>query len=166
MLPPPDLTVAALVERDGQFLTIEEPVGGRLVLTQPGGHIEAGESPEQAARREVLEEAGCSVAIRDLIGAYLWFDADKGRQYLRIVFLADLLSEAVGRPLDPSTHAVHWYSYGDLAARRQHLRSASVIRCLDDYLAGERQPRNLFSGCDYPQQQFDAAMASAALLHT
>lgn len=161
-----DLTVAALIERDGKFLTVEEPVGGRLVLTQPGGHIEPGESPEQAARREALEESGCSIAVRELIGAYLWFDERKQRQYLRIVFLGDLLAEGVVRDLDPSTHAVHWYSYQELAARRSLMRSSSVIRCVDDFLAGERQPRDLVAGCGYPEPQLRAVMAQAAVLNS
>ena len=166
MLASPDLTVAALIERDGRFLTIEERVGGRLVFTQPGGHIEPGESPEQAARREVLEEAGCSAAIRDLIGAYLWFDDKRQRQYLRIVFLGELLSDTVGRGLDPSTHAVHWYTYAELAARRSSLRSSSVMRCVDDFLAGERRPRSLIAGCKYPEQHFNTVMAHASVLNT
>ena len=159
-----DLTVAAVVERDGYFLTVEETAAGRRCLTQPGGHIEAGESPEQAARREVLEESGCSVAIRDVIGAYLWTNSVNQRQFLRIVFVADLLAVHRQAELDPAIHAVHWCSYAELAARRSELRSASVIRCIDDYLAGSRQPRSLFSGCECPQQQLEAAMASAALV--
>ena len=54
---PTDLTVGTLVEQDGSFLVIEERVGGNLVLTQPGGHIETGEAPEATAVRETLEEA-------------------------------------------------------------------------------------------------------------
>jgi 8-oxo-dGTP pyrophosphatase MutT (NUDIX family) len=159
-----DLTVAAVVERDGAFLIVEEPVAGKLCLTQPGGHIEAGESPEQAVRREVLEESGCSVAVRDVIGSYLWTDEDRQRQFLRIVFLADLLTIHRHAELDPAIHAVHWCSYAELAARRNELRSTSVIRCIDDYLAGSRQPRSLYSGYECPQQQLDSVLASAALV--
>ncbi len=59
---PTDLTVLAVVERNGKFLIVEERVAGRRVLTQPGGHIEAGESPEDAVVREVLE-ARCGTEI-------------------------------------------------------------------------------------------------------
>ena len=40
-----DLTVAAVIERDDKFLLVEEFAMGRRVMTQPGGHIEADESP-------------------------------------------------------------------------------------------------------------------------
>ena len=58
---PTDLTVAAVIERDDKFLLVEEYAMGRRVVTQPGGHIEADESPEQAVEREVLEESGVTV---------------------------------------------------------------------------------------------------------
>ena len=56
-----DLTVAAVVFHDGRYLMVEETATGRVVFNQPGGHIEAGESPEQALLREVREETGCIV---------------------------------------------------------------------------------------------------------
>ena len=43
-----DLTVSAVVERDGRFLIVEERSSGVVVMNHPGGHIESGESPEQA----------------------------------------------------------------------------------------------------------------------
>lgn len=159
-----DLTVSALVESDGRFLIVEESVGGQRVLNQPGGHIEPGETPEQAARREVLEESGCEVEIRDLIGAYMWHDEDSDREYLRIVFVADLVRENAGGKLDDGIHAVHWCSYTELATHRDVLRSRSVMRCVDDYLAGARQPRRLFSNAVVPEEQLDMALASAELI--
>ena len=72
---PTDLTVSAVVEHDGKYLLVEEHAMGQVVLNQPGGHIEAGESPEVAVIREVLEETGCDVACGELIGTYLWIHA-------------------------------------------------------------------------------------------
>lgn len=162
-MPDTDLTVAVLVERDGRFLIIEEFASGRLVLTQPGGHVEPGESPEEAARREALEETGCEVTVGEPIGAYLWTDAD-GRQYLRIVFLAQLEREHCATELDGVIHAVHWLGYDELEAESGRHRSPSVLRCIDDFLAGERQPRSLFAGCARPGAALDTALARASLL--
>ena len=48
---PTDLTVSAIIERDGQYLMVEEIASGAVVLNQPGGHLESGESPEEAVIR-------------------------------------------------------------------------------------------------------------------
>ena len=63
---PTDLTVSAVIVKDGRFLFVEERVKGQAVLNQPGGHIETGESPEQALIREVREESACDVACGEL----------------------------------------------------------------------------------------------------
>ena len=67
-----DLTVSAVVERDGRFLIVEERSSGIVVMNHPGGHIEAGESPELAVVREAFEETGCEITAGSLVGVYLW----------------------------------------------------------------------------------------------
>jgi len=89
---PTDLTVAAVVELDGRYLLVEEHAMGRKVLSQPGGHIEAGESPEDAVVRETLEETGCEVECGELIGVYLWIHPQTRQQFLRIVYAATYVS--------------------------------------------------------------------------
>ena len=73
---------------------------GERVLTQPGGHIEAGESPEQAVVREVLEETGCRVKCDDLVGVYLWIHPQTRQQFLRLVYAATYIACDESRPLD------------------------------------------------------------------
>jgi 8-oxo-dGTP pyrophosphatase MutT (NUDIX family) len=51
----PDVTVAAVIERDARFLLVEERIRGQLVFNQPAGHLEDGESLLQAVVREVLK---------------------------------------------------------------------------------------------------------------
>ncbi len=53
-----DFTVAAIAERDGQFLLVQERAARRVVLNQPAGHVEPGESPLDAVIRETREETG------------------------------------------------------------------------------------------------------------
>ena len=68
----PDVTVAAVIERDGKFLLVEERAGGRVVLNQPAGHLEHSETLQQAIARETLEETGWTFVPREIVGIYLW----------------------------------------------------------------------------------------------
>jgi len=161
---PTDLTVSAVVERDNRFLIVEEKASGLVVINQPGGHIEAGESPEQAVIRETLEESRCTVAVNGLLGVYLWIHPQTRQQFLRIVFAADFIAEDIKRTLDDGIYAVHWYSKADLVQRATHLRSPVVLRCVEDYLAGRRQPENMLANLAPLQQNVDAMLANAFLV--
>lgn len=156
-----DLTVAAVVEHDGKFLIIEEYVSGRRVLTQPGGHIEVGESPEQAVERETLEESGCHVSCEDLIGVYLWRHPQSRQQYLRLAYRAFLVSVNESLELDDGIVCRRWLTSDQLKRRRAMLRSPAVLQCVRDYTAGRRPqldiPANLLS----LEQSVDRMVATA-----
>ena len=134
------------------------------MVTQPGGHIESGESPEMAAVRETLEETACDVAVRELLGVYLWIHPQTRQQFLRIMYVADLITEHLGRELDDGIIAVHWYTPADLKRRRRELRTPIVLRCLDDYLSGRRQAEDILSGKLPIHQNVHAVLASASLV--
>lgn len=159
-----DLTVAAVVMHDGAYLIVEETVGGETVVTQPGGHIESGETPEDAVRREVFEEAACDVTVGELIGVYLWIHPQTRQQYLRIVYVAELEKAHRRRPPDAAIHAVHWLSRADLERRSHQHRSPVVMRCIEDYLSGKRQPNSLLSGMKPIERHVDSVLANARLI--
>jgi ADP-ribose pyrophosphatase YjhB (NUDIX family) len=156
--------VSAVVEDDGRFLIIEERSSGVVVVNQPGGHIEGGETPEQAAERETLEEAGCEICVTGLLGVYLWIHPQTRQNHLRIVYLADLITQDTKRPLDKGVHAVHWLTVSDLRRRSRDLRSPTVLRSVEDYLAGKRQPNSLLSDMMPIQQNVDRVLANASLV--
>ncbi|HEX9082550.1 MAG TPA: NUDIX domain-containing protein, partial [Holophagaceae bacterium] len=66
------LTVAAVIERQGRFLVVEETdgVSPERVFNQPAGHVEPGESLVDAVRREVKEETGLAFTPTALVGIY------------------------------------------------------------------------------------------------
>jgi ADP-ribose pyrophosphatase YjhB (NUDIX family) len=161
---PTDLTVAAVIEKDGQFLIIEERSSGTIVVTQPGGHIEAGESPEEACAREVLEESGCNITVDGLLGVYLWIHPQTRQQYLRIVYVAHLLHQDMNSQLDHGIQAVHWYSRADIEHHVYRTRTPVVLRCIDDYLAGQRQPSSILAGALPIQKRVADVLASASLV--
>lgn len=161
---PTDLTVSVVVENDGQFLIVEERSSGVIVLTQPGGHIESGESAEQAAERETLEEAGCHVSVTGFLGAYLWIHPQTRQNFLRIVYVAELLSQDTTCILDDGIHAVHWFTPSDLRSRQRHVRTPVVLRAIDDYLAGNRQPAAVLDGMMPIQHNVHEVLANASLV--
>jgi 8-oxo-dGTP diphosphatase len=61
--------VAAVIERDGRFLVTRRQAGVHLagLWEFPGGKVAAGESHEEALRREMLEELDTDVAVRSLM---------------------------------------------------------------------------------------------------
>jgi 8-oxo-dGTP pyrophosphatase MutT (NUDIX family) len=140
----PSATVAAVVERNGRFLLVEERIDGRLVLNQPAGHLDPGESLVAACRREVLEETAHRFEPTGLIGIYRWHYAPKDVTFLRFCFRGRV--EGVeDRRLDHGITALHWLSREELIARRAQHRSPLVQRCVDDYVAGRDFPLEVFS---------------------
>ncbi len=143
---PTDLTVAAVVQHDSRFLLVEEHAMGLVVLNQPGGHIEADETPEKAVVREVLAETGCIVLCDDMIGVYLWIHTQTRQQFLRIVYAANFVGCDESLPLDHSILSRQWLTRAELEVRRRNLRSPAVLRCIQDYENGRRESDKLIAG--------------------
>lgn len=138
----PDITVACVVERDGRFLLVEERVRGQLVLNQPAGHVEAGESLLEAAVRETLEESRWEVELAGLIGVYQWRAPDD-IHFLRFAFRALPRREHLRRELDRGIERAVWLSRDEMAAASERLRSPLVLRAVEDALATPHAPLGL-----------------------
>ncbi len=141
----PSVTVASVIERRGRYLMVEERIGGRRVLNQPAGHLEAGESLVDAAVRETLEETACRFTPTAIVGLYLWHGTGGRPTFLRVTFAGEAGEPEAGRRLDPDIHGCHWLTRDELVARPQSLRSPLVLRSIDDYLAGHRHPLSLLA---------------------
>ena len=161
---PTDLTVAAVVEHDGKYLLVEEYAIGRRVFSQPGGHIEADETPEQAIVRETLEETGCTIECQDMVGVYLWIHPQTRQQFLRIVYAAKFIRFDESLALDDGILSHRWMSLQDLRDRKAVLRSPAVLRCVEDYIAGQRQSDALLTGMLPLQQNVHKILATAELV--
>ena len=141
----PSVTVAAVIERDGQFLFVRERIDGRLVINQPAGHLDPGETLPAACAREVLEETAHHFSPQGMVGIYRWHYAPRDITYLRFCFHGRLDGEAPGRKLDQEIVALHWMTAAELRERRAMHRSELVQKCVDDYLAGRRFPLEVFA---------------------
>ncbi|EJM98271.1 NUDIX hydrolase [Herbaspirillum sp. YR522] len=143
----PSVTVAAIIEQQGRFLMVEERSGGIIRINQPAGHLEPGESLLQAVAREALEESARVFTPTALVGSYLSRNVSSSRggmsvTYLRFAFAGEA-GAALDRPLDDGIVGTTWLTRDELAACAERHRSPLVLRCVDDYLRGQRAPLDL-----------------------
>jgi ADP-ribose pyrophosphatase YjhB (NUDIX family) len=141
----PSVTVAAVIERGGRFLLVEEEDEGRIVFNQPAGHLEQHESLVEGCRREVLEESAWHFRPSELIGIYRWSTrgCGDGVTYVRFAFCGELEGHEPGRKLDAGIVRAVWLDSGEIHALRERHRSPLVLRCVEDYLAGRRYSLDL-----------------------
>ena len=141
----PDVTVAAIVHRDGRFLMVEERAARRIVLNQPAGHLERGETLVEAVVRETLEETAYTLRPEAVTGVYLWRNEGMDRTFLRVAFTGEVEGPDADRRLDRCVIRATWLTREQLTARPRALRSPLVLRCIDDYLAGSRHSLSLLA---------------------
>lgn len=143
----PSVTVAAVIERDGKFLLVEEETPEGLKLNNPAGHLDPGESPAEGCAREALEETAHSFTPVALVGVYLsrMQRASTGEDvtYLRFAFCGTLGQAEAGRALDHGIVRTLWMTPEEIRASAARHRSPLLLRCMEDYLAGRRFPLSL-----------------------
>jgi phosphatase NudJ len=144
----PNVTVAAVAGRDrggvAEYLLVEEETPEGLRLNNPAGHLDPGESPDEAVVREVLEETARAFVPEGVVGFYLTrFDrmaAGADVTYLRIAFAGRVGAADPSRPLDHGIVRTLWMTLDELRASRDRHRSSLVLRCVEDAAAGRRFP--------------------------
>jgi len=137
------LTVATVIHRDGKFLMVRERDQGREVINQPAGHVEPGETLQQAALRETLEETGWHVSLTAFLGISTYHSPANGTTYYRVSFSAEPLHEARDAVLDSDIIAAEWLAPDDLLAETARLRSPLVMSTLETFLSGRHYPLDI-----------------------
>jgi 8-oxo-dGTP pyrophosphatase MutT (NUDIX family) len=141
----PNVTVAALIERDGRFLLVEEETDDGLRFNQPAGHLDQGESLVNACAREALEETAWSFRPTALVGVYQWPRPQGDITYLRFAFCGELGQHHPGRKLDTGIVRAVWMTPEEIRASTERHRSPLIWQCVSDYLAGRRYPLELIT---------------------
>lgn len=147
----PSVTVAAIVERNGKFLLVEEHTPEGLKLNNPAGHLDPGESLIDACAREALEETAHLFRPTALVGVYMSrfqrpaqdTDVAEDITYVRFAFCGDLGELQRERPLDTGIVRTLWMTPVEIRASVARHRSPLLVRCMEDYLAGQRHPLSL-----------------------
>lgn len=166
----PSVTVAAVIEHEGRFLLVEEHTPEGTRLNQPAGHLEQGESPEQACVREVCEETARVFTPHSFLGVYLGrfqrsavksanlndtvnrivplaeiinqnpADTMQDITYVRLAFCGSVSDEIAGASYDKEIIRTLWLTPDEIRQRIDVHRSPLVLQCIEDYLAHKAQP--------------------------
>jgi 8-oxo-dGTP diphosphatase len=120
------VVTAAIVERDAAFLVTRRPPGVHLegLWEFPGGKCEPGESHDACLRREILEELGAAVVVRDEVFHVSHAYAD------RIVELHFFRCDILADPRPLIGQEVRWVGREDLAALDFPPADAELIELL------------------------------------
>ncbi len=143
----PSVTVAAVIEKGGRYLLVEEETPEGLKLNNPAGHLDPGESPADGCAREALEETTYVFKPTALVGVYLsrFQRPATGDDvtYLRFAFTGELGDAVLGRTLDTGIVRTVWLTPDEIRASAARHRSPLLLRCVEDHLAGRRFPLDL-----------------------
>ena len=143
----PNVTVAAIIERDGRFLLVEGTAADGRKVSGPAGQLGPGESPAQACAREVREETAHEFTPTALVGVYLnrFTKTRTGDDltYLRFAFTGQLGTHHAWQALDAGIVRTVWMTAEEIRACPERHRSPLLLHCLNDYLAGQRAPLEL-----------------------
>jgi ADP-ribose pyrophosphatase YjhB (NUDIX family) len=138
----PEVTVAAVIERDGRFLLIEEETERGALFNQPAGHLEANETLTEAVVRETLEESAHHFVPEALLGVY-HHASRPGVSYMRFAFSGSVSGAEPERALDSGILRHVWMGLEEIRACRERHRSPLVLQCIEDFLAGVRYPLDI-----------------------
>ena len=123
----PAPTVDVILQRNSNILLIRrknEPFKGSLAL--PGGFINDGETAEQAARRETLEETSLEVEPIEILGVYSDPKRDPRKHVMSVVFVV-IVTGGNESPGDDAGK-VEWVDLENIESMQLAFDHAQIIR--------------------------------------
>lgn len=144
----PHVTVACVVQAEGQLLVVEETINGVATWNQPAGHLEADETLIQAAARELYEETGIQAAPQTLLRLHQWIAPDN-TPFLRVLFALDLPAVLPTTPQDNDIDRC-WWLPPEKILNAGNLRSPLVAESVRIWQSGERYPLTLLQAFQWP----------------
>ncbi len=139
---PVEFSAGGVVVRGADVVVIvptRRGAGGTRVLGLPKGHVEPGESPQQAALREVREEAGVSGELRESLGDVRYvYERAGARVAKRVEFF--LISYTAGDPADHDheVEEARWMPLAQAASALTYPGEREVVARALSRVAAER----------------------------
>lgn len=135
------IMIDVILEKDNKILVIErnsEPFKGMLAL--PGGHVEYGETVEEAAIRETQEETGLKVKLKEILGVYSDLSRDPRGHAITTAFIAEFVSGELKSGGDASE--AFWIDIKDIKLKEFGFDHRKIV---NDYLKWRNKPRTFWS---------------------
>ena len=139
----PHITVASIIEKNNEYLFVEEYINDKKVLNQPAGHLEEHETLEEGCIRETLEETAYDVEVDYLVGIYQERKKNTLDMWLRFCFKCNILEEHVDKSLDKNILRKLWLPKKELTSSNFLYRSDMVLKCIEDYEKGVKYPKEI-----------------------
>lgn len=123
----PTPTVDIILQRDSKILMVrrkKDPFKGQLAL--PGGFINEGETAEEAARREAIEETSLEVEPIEILGVYSDPKRDPRKHIMSIVFVGIIVggSDKAG----DDAESIEWVELGTIEKQEIAFDHAQILR--------------------------------------
>jgi 8-oxo-dGTP diphosphatase len=123
----PTPTADIILQRDSKILMVrrkKDPFKGQLAL--PGGFINEGETAEEAARREAIEETTLEVEPIEILGVYSDPKRDPRRHIMSIVFVGIIVggSDKAG----DDAESIEWVELGTIEKQEIAFDHAQILR--------------------------------------
>jgi 8-oxo-dGTP pyrophosphatase MutT (NUDIX family) len=137
-----ELSAGGVVVRDGQVIVIvptRRGAQGQKVLGLPKGHVDPGETAEQAATREVREEAGVDADLVEKLGDVRYFYQRDGQRIFKMVrfFLFDYRSGRV-EDHDDEVEEARWMPLEEAATALSYRGEREMVQRALSAISRER----------------------------
>jgi 8-oxo-dGTP pyrophosphatase MutT (NUDIX family) len=128
-----EFSAGGVVLNDAQEIVVIVPTrraaDGSKVLALPKGHPDGGESPAEAALREVREEAGVEAELLDSLGEVRYWYQRGGRRIAKVVEF--FMLRYVSGDVDDHDHEVecaHWMPATEAAETLSYAGERDMVR--------------------------------------
>ena len=111
----PKVGVGIIVVKDGKVVLLQRKnAHGEGTWCFPGGHLEAGESWEDCAKREVVEETGITIRNVRFAGVTNDIFEEEGKHYITIFMVSDWESGEARITEPEKCTDMGWFDWDDL----------------------------------------------------
>ncbi len=106
--------VAVILVQDGKILLVQHEKYGKNYWLLPGGGVEYGETLEEAARRELMEECSLDVRLGDLLFISETIPSDRHRHVINYYFEGKIMGGEMSVNPDAVLRDAQWQQIEDL----------------------------------------------------